>query len=297
MASGTKKIERRLGYFAFARFQKSFQRKSPNQAEAAGARLGKFLYRVDKKHRMTALSNLALAFPEMPEEERIVLAKRCFEHFGRIFGDFLRSPLRKSEEVLASCDIIDFHHFDEALAAGHGVLLITGHFGNWERAAHILSASGLKLSVVARDANDGDLAKAITEIRHQQGVEVLARGQAARGILSALKRNEVVGILPDQNSGDIFIPFFGKPAGTVTGPSSIAVKTGAKMIPFFCYWVSPGRYEARAYPPLVPEEGYEPVEGYTRAINRCLENVIREHPEQWLWFHNRWKSAKRAGLL
>lgn len=297
MASRTKKLENRIGFMAFSAFQRSFQKKPPEDAEQRGARLGMLLFRIDKKHRNRALSNLRIAYPELSESERLALAQRCFRHFGRIFADFLRSPLRTNEEVAETCPLIDFHHFDEALSRGKGAILVTGHFGNWERAAHAIAAAGYKMTVVARDANDGDLNQEVMRIRQKQGIEVLSRGAAARGILNKLKKNEIIGILTDQNSGDMFIPFFGKPCGTVTGPSAIHLKTGAPMIPMFCPYIGPGKYEARAYPPLEPVPGYEPLEGITRAMNIAIETAIRETPEQWLWFHNRWKSAQRAGLL
>lgn len=292
-----KELEKRLGFFAFAMAEKAFQRKDPVKAERSGARLGTLVYKVMKRRRKTALDNLALAFPEKTEEERIEIAKQCFQHFGRVFADFLRSSQRTNEEVLQTCKLIDFHHFDEALKLGKGIILITGHYGNWERAAHAIVAGGYKLTVVARDANDGDLNQAVLRIREKQGVQVLSRGAAARGIFTKLKANEIVGILPDQNSGDLFVPFFGKPCGTVTGPAAIHARTGAPVVPMFCRRVGPNQYEARAYPPLVEVEGYEPVEAMTRAMNNAIESAIREAPEQWLWFHDRWKSAKRAGLL
>lgn len=292
-----KQFEQRAGFFAFSKFEKFFLKKDPIAAERAGEKLAMLVFKLSKKHRNRALSNLALAFPEMPAEERLELAKRCFLHFGRVFADFLRSSARTDEEVISTCEIVNQEILDAELAKGKGIMLITGHFGNWERAAHRVVAAGYKVTVVARDANDSDLNQSVMRIREKQGIAVLPRGKAARGILSVLKANEVIAILPDQNSGDIFIPFFGKPAGTVTGPSSIAIKTGAPMVPLYCRRVGPAKYEARIYPPLEPVEGYEPVEALTRAINNSLEAAIRETPEQWLWFHNRWKSARRAGLV
>lgn len=297
MASRRKQFEQRAGFFAFSRFERAFLKKDPIGAEKAGEKIAMFVFRFSKKHRERALSNLELAFPEMSPEERLDLAKRCFLHFGRVFADFLRSSARTDEEVIASCPIVNKDIIDAELAKGRGVIMITGHFGNWERAAHRMVAAGYKLSVVARDANDSDLNQSVMRIREKQGITVLPRGKAARGILSLLKANELVAILPDQNSNDLFIPFFGKPCGTVTGPSAMAVKTGAPMVPLYCTRVGPGQYEAKVYPPLVPVEGFDPVEGMTRAINNSLEAAIREKPEQWLWFHNRWKSARRAGLI
>lgn len=297
MATRRKHLEKRAGFFAFSVLEKYFLKKSPEDAERIGGRLGLLFYRLSRKHRKRALSNLALAYPEIPEAERVELARKCCQHFGRTFADFLRSSARSAEEIMRECPLIGKEHLDEALRAGKGAILITGHIGNWERAAHSTAAQGYPLTVIVRDANDGDLNNAVSRIREMHGVGALSRGHAARGILTKLKANEIIAILPDQNSGDIFVPFFGKPCGTVTGPSSINLKTGAPLIPVFCLRTGPNRFEMRINPPIEAVEGYEPVEGMTRAINNALETAIRENPDQWLWFHDRWKSARKAGLL
>lgn len=292
-----KELEKRAGFLAFKMAEKAFQRRDTVAAERTGERLGNLVYKLSHKHRNRALTNLELAFPEMSLQDRESLAKRVFQHFGRIMGDFMKSPSRTDEEVLSNATVNGFEHLDAALAAGKGAMLITGHLGNWERAAHIVAARGYKLSVVARDANDTDLNRHVLKIRQAHGVEVLSRGHAARAILKKLKANEIIAILPDQNSGDIFIPFFGKPCGTVTGPSSIFEKTGAPMLLVTTERIAPGQYRLDIHPPLEPVEGYDVVEGMTRAINNALEAQIRRVPDQWLWFHDRWKSARKAGLL
>ncbi len=297
MGSRRKDLEKRAGFIAFRMAEKTFLKKDTISAERTGERLGNLVFRLSKKHRNRALSNLELAFPQMPAAELDALARKVFQHFGRITGDFMKSPGRTDEEVLAHADCHGFEHLDEALAEGKGVILLTGHYGNWERAAHVVAAKGYKLSVVARDANDTDLNRHVLRIRQAHGVEVLSRGNAARAILTKLKKNEVIAILPDQNSGDIFIPFFEKPCGTVTGPASIHQRMGSPMIMFFSQRTGPGEYRMEVHPPLKPVPGFDLVEGMTRAINNALEEQIRRVPEQWLWFHDRWKSARRAGLL
>jgi KDO2-lipid IV(A) lauroyltransferase len=158
--------------------------------------------------------------------------------------------------------------------------------------------NGYKLAVVARDTDDRGLNRMVNELRERWGTEVIARGDAVRPILTRLKRNEFVGILPDQNSTEIFIPFFGKPAGTVLGPGVISERTGAPVICCWCPRVGVGRYKFLIEPPLVSQPGYETRgEGMMRAINASLEGVVRRYPDQWLWFHDRWKSARRRGLL
>jgi KDO2-lipid IV(A) lauroyltransferase len=240
---------------------------------------------------------VARAFPEKSASEQEEIAEGVLLHFGRVMADFMRARKRTNEEVLASMTIEGIEHFEAARSAGKGALVVTAHFGNWERMAHAISALGYKLHVIARDANDPAMNDLVADLRRSSGVGLISRGEAALPTLKALKRNEFVGLLPDQNSDELFVPFFGVPCGTVTGPAVLSQRSGAPLIPIYCVRLGVGKYHFRIEPPLEPEPGFEPIEGMTRSVNRSLENAIRQHPEQYLWIHNRWKSAKRSGLV
>lgn len=298
MRSKRKQLEQKLGSWAFRRLQAWAIRQPPEKAYARGEALGRLLYRLSRKHRRIALANLALAFPEMAEAERRSLAVRVFEHFGQTAVDFMRCSIRTDEEVLATTRCEGLEHVDRALEQGKGAMLITGHLGNWERAAHFMTAKGYKLSVIARDANQSDLNDLVLQLRQAAGVEVIARGNAARPVLTKMRRNELVAILPDQNSWEAFVPFFGKPAGTALGPAVLHRRTGAPLVPLACYVEGPGRLHMVFKEPIAPLEGYDDEDcAIMAAINLALEDFIRVHPEQYLWFHDRWKSARRKGLL
>lgn len=287
----------RIGGWAFVRLQRWLEGKDAAAAERVGERLGKLAYRVSRKHRERALENLARAFPEATPEQRATWAEGVLIHFGRTMSDFMRSAKRTKEEVINSIEASGLDHLDAALAAGKGAILITAHFGNWERMSSYLAMRGYKLSAVARDANDPQMNALVEKLRQSGGIEVISRGNAARQILSRLRKNEAVGILPDQNSDEIFVPFFGVPCGTVQGPAVLSTRSGAPILPTYCARIGEGRYRLWMEPPLEAEEGFEPVEGLTRALNLSLEGAIRQYPEQYLWIHNRWKSAKARGLV
>jgi KDO2-lipid IV(A) lauroyltransferase len=116
-------------------------------------------------------------------------------------------------------------------------------------------------------------------------------------MLMALRANQCVGILSDQNHDGEYIPFFGHPAGTNVGLGVIHERTGAPVLPGVVWWISPGQYQFHVSPPLQAESGHEKGVGTMIAFHRWLEDRIREHPEQWLWFHDRWRAAKRRGLV
>jgi Kdo2-lipid IVA lauroyltransferase/acyltransferase len=297
MSSRTNSLLLKMGSMALRGAQRSFQRRDVVAAERLGEKLLVLGFRFDRKHRERAIQNIQLAFPEKTPEEARALALETFRHFGRVMGDFLRSPARTDEEVLASIEPNDMRPYLEANAKGKGVLAITGHIGNFERLAHWYQAKGYSMSVVARDANDQGLQQQVASIRGGRGLSILSRGNSARDILKRIKNNETVAILPDQNSNEAFIQFFGKPCGTVLGPAVLHLRTGAPLVPGFCLRTGPGTYRVEIFEPMEYERGKDEPDKIMADINAVLESVIRRYPEQWLWLHDRWKSARRANLL
>ncbi|AIE84250.1 lipid A biosynthesis acyltransferase [Fimbriimonas ginsengisoli Gsoil 348] len=283
--------------WAFDRGQKRFLTKDVAVAERRGARLGMLFYRLDKKHRERTHSNLELAFPEWTPEKRDEVAKAVFRHYGLVMGDFLRTPMRTKEEVLETAEVEGFDNFLVAEAAGKGVLVVTAHLGNFERFGHYCTATGRHISVVARDANQSEIQERIAAVRANTGVEFISRGEAARPIMVKLRRKELIGLLPDQNTDEAFVPFFGKPCGTVLGPAVLHQRTGAPILPAFCVRTGVGRYKIIVKEPIDLENTENDREALMTQVNSVLESVIRDYPEQWLWMHDRWKSARLRGLL
>lgn len=274
------------------------RKKTAADAERAGEKLGRLLYVAPfmKKQRTRALSNLEMAFPDWTATRREEVARNVFLHLGRVAGDFLRSTNRSDEETLASVTVEGFENAEKAMAMEKGIIAISGHFGNWERCAHWFACTFNKVTVVARDADDEGLQSHISRIRAETGVQVISRGRLTRVLIERLRANEIVGLMPDQNSPESFIPFFGKLCGTVLGPTKLQKVTESPILPGFCVRIGPGEYKMIFKPPILPNPG-ESVEEVMARVNLVLEETIREYPDQWLWIHDRWKSARQGGLL
>lgn len=296
MSSRRKQLRNKAGAFAFRVAERSFLKRTAAEAERLGERLAGWAWRIDKKHRERTISNLAFAMPELDEKMRLETAHEVYRHFGRTAADFMRADVRTPTEVLDSIEVEGREHMEEAVAMQKGVLAITGHFGNWERFAHWMTLNGTPLTVVQRDADDTGIDAAMRRKRHAQGVVILSRGNTVRQILANLKLNHAIGILPDQNTKEAFVPFFGKPCGTVLGPAVLHLRTGAPLLPCYCPQVGPGRWKIVFRPVVKSPEGTRPEQIMT-VLNAELEAMIRQYPSQWLWMHDRWKSARRAGLL
>lgn len=293
-----KRVLESAGGRVLLRIQSRLSRKTQTQVEEFGARLGRIMFKVAGKRRDRALSNLAIAFPELSDGDRLQLARRVFEHFGRSSADFLASGDKGPSELDATTEICGKDNLDRALAQGQGTLLVTGHFGNWERIPAWLAYHGYDVGIVIRNADQEGVNQIVNGIRTKPGTEVIPRGDSAKKILTKLRRNGIVGIISDQNAEDAFLPFFGKLAGTNLGVGVIQERTKAAVLPTYCVYVAPGRYRIVFDPLLEPLEGYDlKGEGLLRAVNLWYEKIIREHPEQWLWFHDRWRYAREAGHL
>ena len=293
-----RKLLSRFGEDLFVFAQKRFMAMNPDKVERTGARLGMIHYLVDSKHRKRTAANLRMVFPDWSEDRVNQTVKEVFQHFGMVAGDFLRSPARSNQEVIDSVvEVEGIEHFEWSKSQSVGFILVTGHFGNWERFLQWLTINGAMLNVITRDPNQEGLQKRIADIREKTGAKVLSRGNSARQSLVCLRRRDPVGMLADQNSQDAMAPFFGFPAGTVLGPAVMHLRTGAPLLPAYCVRIGPNRYRVIFLPPVNQDRALDDRIEVTKELNLRLESVVREFPGQYLWMHDRWKAARRAGLL
>ena len=155
---------------------------------------------------------------------------------------------------------------------------------------------GLTISVIARDSDHTGMTEVTNNIRNKGGYSVYSKDRPLLGIVKALRRNELIGILPDQNNDEgIVVNFFGIPAKTAIGPAVLSLKTGAPIVPVFAVREELGKYRLEILPPVQ----YEPcgdkdkdIENLTQICNDVIEEEIRKYPSSWLWLHNRWRERE-----
>ena len=245
------------------------------------------------RYRRVAFKNLNLVYGrEFDANKRRQMAKEVFRNFGETAAEFLKLPQMRLAEVDALVTVHGEENLKRAMDMGQGVLLITGHFGNWEFLARWLNLHGYPLNVVSRRANDPEAEKLLQDTRTEGGAQVFNRGNSARAVLQCLKKKEIVALLPDQNAGDVFVPFMGVRTGTVDGPGIIHLKTGAPLLFSWCARTPEDRFEITFEPPFVYEatgNRAHDVEAVMACINARLEAQVRKYPTQWLWLHDRWK--------
>ena len=249
--------------------------------------------------RRIANRNLTLAYPDRDAAWRWQTIDGVFASIGRLLVAFARFSEIDKSTVGDWIRYEGFEHYRCAKERGNGVLFATAHLGNWELSAYAHALLTEPMNVVVRPL-DNPLIDAIVERRRAlSGNKLLSKRDFARSIFQALRANEPVGILVDQNSSaenGAFVPFFGMPACANLTFAKLAARSGAAVIPGFAVWNErENRYILRFYPE-VPITG-DAVED-TRRIQAAIEVAIRETPDQWLWIHRRWKTRPEgeAGL-
>ena len=241
--------------------------------------------------RRVAMRNLELALPELGRAEHRRIAGGVFRSIARLLLVFAQFPRIHRGNISRWIRYEGFEHFEEARRRGRGVLFATAHLGNWELSAFAHALMAEPMHVIVRPLDNPRLDALVERRRALSGNRLIQKKEAARSILKALAANQAVGILIDQNSSledGVFVDFFGVPACASTGLARLAAHSGATVIPGFALWSeAEGRYVLRFYPPVeITGDATED----TRRLQRQLETVIRQHPDQWLWIHRRWKT-------
>jgi len=273
-------------------------RLSDENVEVWSRRFGILIYRLSRRYRTVAETNLARAFPEWDSNTVRQVAKTTFRNFVRAALLFFRAFHQPPDKVDETVVVSGMEHIENALAAGHGLILITAHYGNWELAARWLVRRGYKVNVVARSTDDPTTTGMVNKVRENGGYNVIDRETGAVAALRCLKRNEVLCILPDQNvNGGIFVDFFGRPVATALGPAMLALRSGAAVVCAFAPRGEDGKTYVTVQPPLDVErtgDEREDARILTQKYTYVIEREIRKDPAQWLWLHDRWRRSKEA---
>jgi len=264
-------------------------------ASGLGRSLGSLAWALDGRHRDVAVRNLAIAFPGMSEARRKQLAQRAFQQAGRTAVEMLWSPSLNDTTLAQIASFEGKEHLDEALERGRGALLTSAHFGNWELMGAALAHLGVPISGIARRIDDPDVEDVLYRLRTGAGSRVIYKQDAVRGALRALRDGEVVAVLVDQNTladQAAFVPFFGRQAATTRLTAQLHLRTGAPIVMMFCI-PEQDRYRFVFEPLEVSDDASSEdaaVKQLTAAFTRQIERRVRQHPEAWLWIHDRWRT-------
>ncbi|HPC57439.1 MAG TPA: lysophospholipid acyltransferase family protein [Kiritimatiellia bacterium] len=265
-------------------------------AQALGRGAGWVLAHGMRLRRTYVLEVLARSFPEKtPDEHREIYAAMC-RHQALNLVEILRFAGGREEEIRARIEVSGEEVVKQALERGKGVLVLIAHFGNYDLMGLFASRLlGYPVTIITKTLKNQRLNELWWELRQKAGLKTLPSHNAYRACVRALRRNELVGFMLDQNrpSGQgVFVDFFGKPASTTPGLAMMSAQTGAPVVPVFMRRRPDGRHVLEALPVIEPppDRKEETLRACTAAYTKIIEDEIRRDPAQWMWLHKRWKS-------
>ncbi len=291
----------------FYLFTLAFSLLPKNLVRPVGHLIGTLGFALIPKRRHIAINNIRQALPAMtkepdwnfsshtPEE----ITRMMFCHLGISLVEICRLYHGRGEDVLKRVEVRGEEYLEAARARGKGVVVLTGHCGNWELAALALARHfNSSMSVVARRQNNTYLDSMVEKMRLRYGNQVIYKDKAFRGMMSAIRKNGIIGLLVDQAvfpENGALINFLGRKAWAAKSPVLLARKSGAAVVPAFIHREA-GRHIIDIYPELVfsgdiSEQG---MAANIQKYSSLIENFIVRHPVDWYWVHRRWK---RAGEL
>jgi KDO2-lipid IV(A) lauroyltransferase len=270
-------------------------------ARAAANGLAAVVYACLGRLRRVGVRNLELALPGLGASERARILKGVYRYLSWQLVEFCRMSRYTPENTCGWLRTEGLEHYIAAKARGKGVLIVTGHLGAWELSSFYHSLMGYPMGMVIRRLDNRRLDEYVNAIRCLHGNRVLHKDDFARGLLTAMREGETVGILMDTNMRPpqgVFVEFFGHAACTASGLARVALKTGAAVLPGFMLWEpAEQKYVLHFGPELKFAETGDAEADALAATELCAavtESWIRRYPDQWLWIHRRWKTRQEG---
>ncbi|MCL1901676.1 MAG: lysophospholipid acyltransferase family protein [Endomicrobia bacterium] len=247
--------------------------------------------------RVKAKRNLERCFPEKTKKEICGIVKNIFINQAKNFFELANFPRMDSAFLRSISSIENSHLIKEGIKKGKGILFVSAHTGNWEITAAAVADMGVPVNVVAKKIYIEELNDMLVGYRTNKNVSVILRDapDTGRKLLKALKKGEIIAMLIDQDTNvpGVFVDFFGEPAWTPSGLAVLALRTGAEVLVGIDQRIDQYGHKTVVSGPLTidPSGNFDAdVVNLTQKASLVLEDHIRKYLEQWVWFHERWKT-------
>ncbi|WP_300666891.1 lysophospholipid acyltransferase family protein [Desulfoluna sp.] len=290
-----KKIKNDIIYYAIVALISLLRTLNRRAAILLMRGVGRLAWFLALHERKKSLRHLTDAFgDELSKKEIKTLSKGVFNNLAVCVADAVRLPVLVRQGLDRLVTVENFHHLTDAVAQGHGVLLQTGHFSNWELMGTWLVQKGIPLRVIAKRSYDPRLDAIIVGYRNEAGYSNTARGHALKSMVNGLKEGCVYGMLFDLDTKvkGVFVDFFGKQAHTAVIPAILAVQHDIPIVPVFIRLNDDYSYTIECQAPLTLQISDDPQADALVNTQRCsdvYESMIRRYPKHWIWMHSRWK--------
>lgn len=267
------------------------------QSYALARLLARVLYRVDARHRKVGMDNLESAFGDRySEAERDRIVRGVYEHFCMMLMEILHIPRKLHPTTWRDrIDLVGHEPVLDRLISGGPLILLTGHFGNWEMAGYLFGVFGFPPNSVARTLDNPYLDAFLRRFRERTGQKMIPKNGGYDQMLAVLRGGGILSFLADQDAGQrgLYVDFFGRPASTHKAIALLAIEHRAPVVVGYARRVGPGfRYEVGCDAVIEPDEWTGTADDarlLTQRYTSALETFIRRSPEQYLWLHRRWK--------
>jgi len=290
-----------LAYLAVRLLVGFAQALSLDQSYAFADLLAVILYRVDARHRKVGIENLRLAFGDRyTVAERDALVRAVYRHFCGMLMEILHIPRTLHTATWRSR--IDLNAPDlvlNRLLDGGPVILLSGHFGNWEMAGYLFGVFGFPTYSVARTLDNPHLDRFLRTFRERTGQRMIPKKGGYEEMVEVLRSGGVLSFLADQDAGErgMFVDFFGRPASTHKAIALLAIEHRAPVVVGYARRIGPGfRYEVGCDEVIDPSEWTGTADDarlLTQRYTSSLERIVRRDPDQYLWLHRRWKNQPK----
>lgn len=282
---------------AFLILQWTMARLPRSLAYALAVLVARMAWIFARRARRLLMANLQIALPERTPAELRWIAWRNFRNHSKAYADLMKLPVARVEDLRPLLHLEGVDHLETALQRGKGVLVISAHMGSWEIAAAIWSATIAPVSLFAEELEPRELYDWYRQTRARLGISVLPLSRGGlRRVIQALEAHEMVVTAIDRDilGTGLRLDFFGRPARIPAGPAAIALKHGTPLLPVCVYRRSDDSYQAVGFPPIFAEPTGNRAADERRVTGqllRRLEEMIRQHPDQWHMPHPIWEGA------
>jgi KDO2-lipid IV(A) lauroyltransferase len=281
------KLKYRITYNLLKLLSNLVQSLKPSTQFNYANKLGFVCYHFLKIRQKEARRNISIAFPKLSEKKKENILKNTYRFFIYSSMQFLSLPKSVTN---ANISVNGEQYLLEALSKNKGVLLVSGHFGLWELLLGWFGINKYSLLLIGQKQNNIGADKFINEMRKSNGIKILPRKSSLELMYSALENNDILTLASDQDAkkSGVFINFFGVKASTPKGAALFHLKSKSPIIFVTCHMENINKYIVNIRPVITKNKS--DIESITISYTCLLENIIKKYPDQYFWFHRRWKT-------
>ncbi len=277
------------------------QAMSVEESYAFARFLAAVLYRLDRRHRAVGMENLKSAFgARYTEAERDAIVRGVYQHFCMMMMELLHIPRKLHRSTWRDqITLVGHEKVVDRLLRGGPVIMLTGHFGNWELAGYLFGVFGFPPNSVARTLDNPYLDRFLRSFRERTGQKLIPKSGGYDQMLHVLRTGGVLSFLADQDAGQngLYVDFFGRPASTHKAIALLAIEHNAPVVVGYARRVGPGFHYEIGCPEIIEPSEWtgtaDDLRLLTQRYTTALEQIVRRDPEQYLWLHRRWKHQPR----